>query len=256
MAGIFFHPDGRATRHPTSLADAKRRKRNKYDDDQLCPNCRDCTIKYTKTQQCIHCARLSALAFYNTVAAGHDFPADYVMTDEMRTAGEVLPDIPGERVPVSPHEALARGYSYWVRPDACPTAGHIGMRTIDGDCWSCERERRKPSPRQKAIEAGERWYTPETPCKRCGTYAERRVDNGQCASCQPPRGAQREQGSLAAQVMEQAPQLIMERSDAIKAGMPVYRTGRPCRRGHVAFRYTSTGACIDCMREDRGGGAA
>lgn len=41
------------------------------------------------------------------------------------------------------------------------------------------------------------------------------------------------------------------RQQAIAQGSNVYRTGRPCKNGHVADRYVSTGGCIECLREHR-----
>lgn len=38
---------------------------------------------------------------------------------------------------------------------------------------------------------------------------------------------------------------------AREAGLRHYFTGLPCKRGHVARRYTSTGQCVDCQREHR-----
>ncbi|MGL5284234.1 MAG: hypothetical protein ACRC8W_21230 [Plesiomonas shigelloides] len=39
------------------------------------------------------------------------------------------------------------------------------------------------SPRQRAIEAGEKWYLPDEPCGKCGQLAERYVANGKCRGC-------------------------------------------------------------------------
>ncbi len=36
------------------------------------------------------------------------------------------------------------------------------------------------------------------------------------------------------------------RIDAMHAKQTVYWTGKPCRWGHINWRYTSSGACIDC----------
>lgn len=36
------------------------------------------------------------------------------------------------------------------------------------------------------------------------------------------------------------------RTQAIKLRIRKYYTGRPCKYGHLAYRYTMTGACIDC----------
>lgn len=38
-------------------------------------------------------------------------------------------------------------------------------------------------------------------------------------------------------------------SEALKAGVTKYRTGKPCLRGHVADRWTLSGACCECNAE-------
>lgn len=45
---------------------------------------------------------------------------------------------------------------------------------------------------------------------------------------------------------------ITNRKDAKIAGSLLYFTGKSCARGHVSERYTSTGQCVQCAREDRG----
>ena len=37
-------------------------------------------------------------------------------------------------------------------------------------------------------------------------------------------------------------------SSALKKGRDKYKTGKPCSRGHIAPRYTSTRRCIECDR--------
>jgi hypothetical protein len=39
------------------------------------------------------------------------------------------------------------------------------------------------------------------------------------------------------------------RTDAKKAGVKHYFTGKPCTRGHIALRKAK-GSCVDCMKED------
>lgn len=41
------------------------------------------------------------------------------------------------------------------------------------------------------------------------------------------------------------PQVISRRA-AFTAGLKRYFTGEPCRKGHIAERYVSTGGCLDC----------
>ena len=40
---------------------------------------------------------------------------------------------------------------------------------------------------------------------------------------------------------------IVSRKEAINENFPRYFTGKPCKRGHLAERYTSTGMCINCQ---------
>jgi hypothetical protein len=42
---------------------------------------------------------------------------------------------------------------------------------------------------------------------------------------------------------------ISERYHAKNRGDVRYFTGKPCKNGHVAERYTSTGRCVDCHKE-------
>ena len=49
-------------------------------------------------------------------------------------------------------------------------------------------------------------------------------------------------------LMNSFPDLVISRVEASALGSATYRTGEPCRRGHVGWRYISNGACIECMR--------
>lgn len=41
---------------------------------------------------------------------------------------------------------------------------------------------------------------------------------------------------------------IISRKDAYARGLLMFYTGVPCRRGHVARRYTNGGACLGCAK--------
>lgn len=41
----------------------------------------------------------------------------------------------------------------------------------------------------------------------------------------------------------------MERAEARKLGLRRYRTGRPCRNGHMAERYSGSATCVECLAE-------
>lgn len=38
------------------------------------------------------------------------------------------------------------------------------------------------------------------------------------------------------------------RAEALRLGLPRYRTGQPCARGHLAERYTINHACVACTK--------
>ena len=40
-----------------------------------------------------------------------------------------------------------------------------------------------------------------------------------------------------------------ERKQALEEGRNSYFTGRPCKRGHVAERFTSSWLCVECSRD-------
>ena len=42
-------------------------------------------------------------------------------------------------------------------------------------------------------------------------------------------------------------------TEANRLGYSRYKTGKPCKRGHIGLRVASTGACCQCMKEDRKG---
>lgn len=39
----------------------------------------------------------------------------------------------------------------------------------------------------------------------------------------------------------------MERREALKLGVVTYNTNRPCIKGHLSERYTTTGGCKECL---------
>jgi len=47
--------------------------------------------------------------------------------------------------------------------------------------------------------------------------------------------------------MDAAQSLPKTRLQAAQEGETFFYTGKPCRHGHVSKRYTSSGACFECM---------
>lgn len=47
---------------------------------------------------------------------------------------------------------------------------------------------------------------------------------------------------------------IRSRDEAVKLGLKRFYTGRPCKKGHLVERFTSSGACMNCQNPLRAGG--
>jgi hypothetical protein len=41
----------------------------------------------------------------------------------------------------------------------------------------------------------------------------------------------------------------MKRREAKALGLEKYNTGKPCRNGHLADRYTCNGVCLECYKD-------
>lgn len=143
----------------------------------------------------------------------------------------------------------------------CQHGPHLRKTSIvTGRCVECEKDAAyfralKRGPRATARDAGERYYTPTTPCGSCGTLALRHVVTNGCTGCngtsrksdQVPDGVdgRRTPSQIFA---EENPEFIMSRDSARALGFTLFRTGDACRRGHRGWRYVSTGNCLDCIK--------
>jgi hypothetical protein len=155
---------------------------------------------------------------------------------------------------MSPRQrAIIEGKQWYIPTTPCKTCGELAERNVaTGRCSSCmvankgKRRVVNMSPRKKAIIEGQRWYIPTTPCKTCGELAERKVATGACSNC-----INRDEDGRAtpeSELMRTEPNAIISKEQAKMLGLKVYRTGRPCNKGHTGWRYVSTNSCIDCLR--------
>jgi hypothetical protein len=84
--------------------------------------------------------------------------------------------------------------------------------------------------RERARAVGLEFYFTAEPCLE-GHVAERRISDGRCIACHPPRSR------------------IISGPDAEERGLTRYFTGEPCTHGHYADRYVRSGACVECLRQ-------
>lgn len=262
---VYFLPDGRMTHYPTDKKAAVRKKSTKYNDGVICDECGACSIKYTRSDNCLHCCRLRAIHFYNLVGGHarivHIGPVDpYIETRTKK--GDTLEGVTLETElrlnealtiapvgsPQTPNAAIASGSEFYVGLDACNKVGHVSIRTTQGECYLCLHASKQVTPRQRALKDGRTWYVPDEPCDKCGQRAERSVSKGTCKGCinavEVPDG----RSTADSEMMRSCPDMVVSRHDARSLGMGVFRTGEPCKRGHAGYRYVSTGACIECLR--------
>ena len=90
--------------------------------------------------------------------------------------------------------------------------------------------------RRKAAEKGEVWYFTGKPCSR-GHLSRRQVSNGGCDECMHPGRKDNPNYGRNQEV----------RHKAVVEGKLRYFTGLPCKHGHVAERWVSTGGCVECV---------
>ena len=112
----------------------------------------------------------------------------------------------------------------------CTGGPHLRDPDYYGRCMTCA-EARKPKMTWEQIRKRVLVW-PTEPCFRCGKVAPFIVQSMQCVGC----------------LGVEAPPVETDRYRATRAGMAEYNTGKPCRRGHTASRYTSTGQCTACVR--------
>lgn len=97
---------------------------------------------------------------------------------------------------LSPRQkAIENGDKFFMPYGVCEVCNTISARRVNNSqCTQCELNRRSGSitkglsPRQLAIENGDKWYSPDTPCKKCNTLSDRSVNNGECKGCRPKQG--------------------------------------------------------------------
>jgi hypothetical protein len=171
----------------------------------------------------------------------------------------------GERAPIpwGKSAAAAAGYSRYMDERGCTKCGNASVgRYFERDaCVVCsmkeaaeiwalwvmgspDRPANFATSRAQALELGVDHYYRETLCKGGPHFVQPHVKSGKCVACSKTTPVEQS----ASDIMQGNPGLILGREDAALLGMPVYRTGEPCRRGHIDFRYVSNGGCLSCMR--------
>lgn len=123
-------------------------------------------------------------------------------------------------------EAIAQGKSVYMRDDPC-SHGHLAGRFVDGHkCVECNRIKCAERARKRLAN------NPELRIKKERHKEHRRVVAIKKEKRAAKVASTRRAGSA--------------RKEAKIAGLNTYMSGRPCKHGHNAPRYTQTGSCTEC----------
>lgn len=166
-------------------------------------------------------------------------------------------------VPWSLKEAKDIGCSRYMTLETCPKCkSNPTAKYVVGDtCVQCATKDAKevwdlwvmgspdrpdpfPTSRAQAIELGTKSYYRYEGllCKGGMHFIQPHVLTNKCQGCVKPK-----QNNDSNSLMHNFPDMVIAKRDAESLGMHVYRTGLPCRRGHLVWRYVSSGACIACL---------
>lgn len=102
--------------------------------------------------------------------------------------------------------------------------------------------------RQEAKEKGLSRYFTGKPCKY-GHMSEKTVSGGNCVECYNDRYWGDRERPEKHGVPEHLQQYLITRKKAQQTGQTTYFTGQPCKRGHIAAKWTSSAQCVVCGRE-------
>lgn len=218
------HDDGKWYEYPEHPIQGH----NRYSPHETCPTCGFKSNRYTRNGACVTCSRNQSIAFYNFVCGAAD-PLRVMVGREIIRPDESQWNV---LMPLRHNNPSL----FKIQTEPCEKAGHIGMRYVsNGKCVLCEVTK-ELSPRQKAKQAGEMWYTPDEPCTKCNTTAQRRVDNGDCAGCRDAARALRSSDS--------------PRKEAVRSGETWYTPVKPCEKcGQKAPRRVANGECSGCKHK-------
>lgn len=164
-------------------------------------------------------------------------------------------------VPWSKDEAIVNGYFRFMSESKCDNCGiqPTGRYVENDECVQCASIRAKeiwnlwvmgspdrpdPFPRTKeqAVASGVTYFYRDILCKNGMHFIQPDIKTGKCRICCNVRNSPEET------MMREVPDMILDKHQADLLDLVVFRTGKPCRYGHMGWRYVSSGACVDCIR--------
>lgn len=233
LKGVYIRPDGKLSNWPNTRTEAVRYRTQMYGDGSVCPECGHEGVYCTHTEICRNCTRLKLSMIYWLANHTDDEPIDPFMA------------VP--RNPVNWIESM-RDMIDKARDGILPVNkmcknGHIHYGTDDGKCEICVEHKGKKA---LALHHGLEWYDGGK-CANCGHITLCGTGDDSCQVCGTGSS------TATAKLMSENPDMVISKEDAQQFGFTVFRTGQPCKRGHNGWRWVANGACLECMKEKRGG---
>mgnify|MGYP003644077005 CR=1 FL=1 len=211
-----------------------------------------CEHVYTETQECVVCtcdklwaeAKANPQEYPLSVESALRLGLEYTLNGRPCLNGPHLLAAPldggrcrtcAETRANSPRQkAINEGATKYMPDLPCPKCRTTTLKRVDnGQCDGCQQVAREDakvaraaaapvtmSARMSAKQAGEKWYTPEAACKFCGEHALKRVDNGYCLGCNPPKRGQGHIGTSTRATMGGVPpDFTIDKTTAKQAGL-------------------------------------
>ena len=172
----------------------------------------------------------------------------------------------GDKNDPNREKAKKNGESEYPHTFACPECNTYMRKVSSNRCVKCNPAKARELSReqalmeddpltivtlQQALQQGLKVYRTSLRCKR-GHKGWRYVSNSACLDCLGNvKESNQEYGE------EKRPEEVwmrkerrstLTRNESIQCGFKLYKTGRPCKYGHIGFRRVNGQACVNCQR--------
>lgn len=227
-------PEGR----PKAAVLGKRR----YATPKMCPTCKTCQTRITASGRCTACMLIIT-----------DMVRHFLTIDETSESITIQPEIFNNQTPTwDAKEAfllLKDSDEFTLHAQPCKQYAHVRITSDKHHkCYFCETN---SNAQEQADKEGNDKYVTRSKCGGCGDTALRHTSDSSCTECgYLPKRATGSKSEIA-QFMEDNADMELSKEDAELVDMKIYRTGKPCSKGHTGWRYVSTGNCIDCIRSTK-----
>lgn len=162
-------------------------------------------------------------------------------------------------------KARANGESTYPHYFPCPECNTHMRKVSNNQCVKCNPAKSRERSREQALmednplmvldiwqarEKGLNVYRTALRCKR-GHKGWRYVSNSACLDCK--NGVAESNQEYSEEMRPEESWLrannrgTITRNEAIQCGFKLYKTGRPCKYGHLGFRRVIGGACVNCQ---------